>query len=516
MAPSDLTSLRNLRRDHPHERIAFVSGKFNVIHPGHIRLLKFSRSVADILVVALHPDASGSYVPEEFRLAAMRSINVVDFAFVAHNDIEGYIRRLRPDLVVKGAEHEFRSNPEAEWLREWDGKLLFSTDDPRFSHEEMIQGLLKTRPRLPAAAIPREYLDRHDIRPDWAAETLAAMAGVRVCVLGDLILDEYVTCDPLGMSREDPTLVVRPVDETRFIGGAGVVAGHSAGLGGKTSLITLAGDDKAAAYAEDNLAKYGVSASIIRDPDRPTTVKRRYRAQNKTLLRVNRLAQQHLSRDRQDKALELLAAALPETDVLIFSDFSYGMLPPPLVEQAIALCRGHDVPFAADSQTSSQIGDLAKFKGAMLVTPTEVEARNAVANYSLGLVALTEDLIAKTGARNVVITMGENGCLVYGDRKEHAIFTDNLPALNTQAVDVAGAGDSFLAAAAIAMASGADIWRGALLGSIAAAVQVSRIGNHPLGRDDINEWLTGAPSSARGDMVREQPGCAFAPARHGG
>ena len=56
-------------------------------------------------------------------------------------------------------------------------------------------------------------------------------------IIGDLIIDEYINCDPLGMSQEDPTLVVTPVESKKFIGGAGIVASHAASLGAKTSII---------------------------------------------------------------------------------------------------------------------------------------------------------------------------------------------------------------------------------------------------------------------------------------
>lgn len=490
-----LAHLREIRATAVGKRIAFVSGNFNVVHPGHIRLLKFARSLADDLVVAILPDGRGAYVPQELRLAAMRSLDMVSQAFIILDNVQACIESLRPDLVVKGAEHETRVNPEAEWIQPWGGRLVFCTDDPRFSLDDVIQGMLKRRGGLEKLDIPSDYLERHHLGVADFPAVLDRMSRLGVCVIGDLIIDEYVYCNALGMSREDPTLVVSPVEETRFVGGAGIVAGHAAGLGGKVDFFTVAGADRTASYAQEWLDGRGIKAHILLDPDRPTTVKRRYRAQNKTLLRVNRMSQQQIGRERQEELMAALEPVLSRTDLLIFSDFSYGVLPPVLVERIITECWKRGIPMTADSQTSSQIGDLGKFRGQLLVTPTEVEARQAVRNYTQGLVAVTEMLMAHIQTKNVIVTLGENGCLVYGDpgEKGNEIFTDNLPSLNRRPLDVAGAGDSLLTTASLAMAAGADIWQAALLGSIAAGVQVGRMGNVPLTREELAQGLGGQP-----------------------
>ena len=118
------------------------------------------------------------------------------------------------------------------------------------------------------------------------SEVVGKFSELKVCVVGDLIVDEYVTCEALGMSQEDPTLVVTPTDRRRFLGGAGIVAAHAAELGAKSTLITVVGKDEAGDYATGMLSKYGVEGAEVVDESRPTTLKQRFRAENKTLLRV--------------------------------------------------------------------------------------------------------------------------------------------------------------------------------------------------------------------------------------
>jgi len=175
-----------------------------------------------------------------------------------------------------------------------------------------------------------------------------------------------------------------------------------------------------------------------------------------------------------------IQSAVVTHDLLIFSDFNYGVLPQPLVDHLTALGSASGLVMAADSQTSSQVGDVSRFVGMNLLTPTEYEARVAVRNFEDGLVVLADQLREKARAESVLMTLAEDGLFIRGASHSSPATTDRLPALTGQAKDVAGAGDSLLVVASMAMAAGADYNEAALLGSIAAAIQVSQTGNRPL------------------------------------
>jgi len=141
---------------------------------------------------------------------------------------------------------------------------------------------------------------------------------------------------------------------------------------------------------------------------------------------------------------------------------------------------------SADSQSSSQIGDVARFRNMDLITPTEREARLSLKNQEDGLVVLAEKLRASAEAKHIMLKLGEDGLLVQtSSQNGDGIYTDQVQALNSTPKDVAGAGDSLLITSAMAMAAGANIWEMGLIGSIAAAIQVGRIGNVPLSADEV-------------------------------
>lgn len=464
-------------------KVIFVSGHFNVLHPGHLRLLRFAKECGDRLVVAVQSDriaGNAAHIPEQLRLEGVLSNSWVDEAFVSDEPVVNVIARVKPDIVVKGKEHESRFNPEKAVLADYGGQLMFSSGEATFSSVDLIRREFSNR-EVRSIEMPTEYLKRHDIEIKRVESLLHGFAGLKVCVVGDLIIDEYITCQPLGMSQEDPTIVVTPLDTARFIGGAGIVAAHAAGLGAAVTFVSVTGNDSYRDFALEKLADFGVSARLLMDESRPTTLKQRFRAGGKSLLRVSHLHQGAISASLQIDILDHLRNALKEADLLVFSDFNYGCLPQTLVDQIIPIAKDRKVIMAADSQSSSQVGDICRFHGMDLLTPTEREARISARNQEDGLVVLAEQLCQQSKSRNILLKLGGEGLMIHApNEKTEDWHTDRVNALNAAPKDVAGAGDSLLIASAMTLASEGTIWEAAFLGSLAAAVQVSRLGNTPI------------------------------------
>ena len=469
-------------------KIVFVSGSFNVLHPGHLRLLRFAKEFGERLVVGVLSDriaGNAAHVQEHLRLEGVQSVTWVNEAFIVDEPVVALVERLRPDVVFKGKEHELLPNAELAVLEQYGGRLIFSSGETTFSSLDLIRKEFK---ELDSKSInlPHQYLCRHQIKPARLADLLKQFSQLKVCVVGDLIVDEYITCQPLGMSQEDPTIVVTPVDSTRFIGGAGIVAAHAAGLGSSVHFISVTGEDAAQEYALEALVEAGVNVQLLVDDSRPTTLKQRYRSKGKSLLRVSHLHQGAISMALQAQFLVQVERALAGADLLVFSDFNYGCLPQPLVEQLVALAKKQGVMLVADSQSSSQVGDISRFRDMDLITPTEREARISTRNREDGLVVLAEQLRKQASANNVLLKLGEEGLLIHaGNGRADDWLTDRVDALNSAPKDVAGAGDSLLIASAMTLACGGSIWEAACLGALAAAVQVGRVGNTPLRTEEL-------------------------------
>jgi len=475
-------------------KLVLVTGDFNILHPGHIRLLRFAKECGDTLVVGVNADAiltEKNYNHENHRTDIVASLEFVDRCFI--NKLAGVelIKQLTPDVVVKGKEYEDKHNPEQATLEALGGKLIFSSG---YSHLRS-SSVFSQEQQAPSLNLSKlgDYMNRHGIGTQSIYEVIDSFARLNVLVIGDTIIDEYVQCNAVGISQEEPTIVVAPDEKKLFLGGAGITSAHAKGLGANSvSFYTVLGNDEAATFGSAKMREYDLNAHSFIDDTRPTTKKRRYRVGNRTLLRVNDFREHDIGIEIQEAIMAELSEEIAQVDLVIFSDFNYGVLPQPLVDAIVQLCNERKIMVAADSQTSSQVGDISRFEHVDLITPTEREVRVALNNSRDGLVILADKLHKKTKCPNIIVTLADEGVLVHmtDSGKTHHWENDKIPALANNAVDPIGAGDCMLAATSMAIATGADIWLASFIGSVAAACKVSRVGNKPLSHQALKASLS--------------------------
>tara|TARA_B100001175_G_scaffold290179_1_gene274439 strand:+ start:5206 stop:6666 length:1461 start_codon:yes stop_codon:yes gene_type:complete len=464
----------------------FVSGHFNLMHPGHLRFLNFAKKCGDHLVVGVESNkraGNNVYVDEKIRLNSVKSITSVDEAFILKTSPKDYIKKNKPPIVVKGKEHESLFNEEGDILKKYGGSLIFSSGEKIFSSIDLLNKEFK----IPANVIldrPKDYIKRHSINNQKLKKIIKNFNKLNICVFGDLIIDEYIDCEPLGMSQEDPTLVINPIHKKKFIGGAGIVAAHASSLGANVDFYSVTGRDELYKYSKKQLKLLKVNAKLFTDISRSTTLKQKFRSSGKTLLRVSNLNQNSISKIIQNKIYSSFFKNIKKYDLIVFSDFNYGCLTGELINKVTNQAKKLKIFMAADSQSSSQIGDITKYKNMNLLTPTEREARVGTRNQNDGLIILAEDLRKKTLAENIILKLAGEGLIIH-KAKNKKWENDKIHALNNFPSDVAGAGDCLLIASSMSLACGADIWEASYLGSVASAAQVGKIGNIPIKREEI-------------------------------
>lgn len=215
------------------------------------------------------------------------------------------------------------------------------------------------------------------------------------------------------------------------------------------------------------------------------------RSGSQTLWKLTHLRQENISNELEVELLEKCKATVKASDIVIFSDFSYGVLSTRVATEILKMSKTGKVFVAADSQSSSQMGDLSRFTSCDLVTSTQREARLELRDENSGLVILTEKLRSSLNTKNLLLKLGGDGVIIHGVNTSGGLIrTDQVPALNDAFVDTSGAGDSLLAMATLCLASEATIYEAALLGSVVAAIQVGRIGNVPVTKSQVVSLLS--------------------------
>lgn len=461
-----------------------VTGYFDVLHPGHVRLLKFAKDCGNQLTVAITADNTKKglgRVDEKHRLEMVQSLQFVDYAFITPLTPYQLVTEHQPWAVVKGKEFETEDNPEKEALSEYGGKLIFGSGEFDFISDQIQLPLHKIGRSFDYEGLA-EYAERHKINFTSLLPYFSKIKTLNVGVIGEIIVDEYVQGTAIGLSQEDPTIVMTPNKTDTFLGGAAITAGHLKSIGAeKVSLFSVLGVDEHANYTKNNINNYQLQSFLFNDESRPTPLKTRYRADKKTLLRVNKVRQHKISLELQESLFSAIENNIDQFDILVFSDFNYGVLPQALVERITQLCHKNNVKIIADSQTSSQVGDISRYRNTFLMTPTEKEVRVALNNPDDGLVILAKKLCEKSKPKNLVITLASEGVFIHIPTIDGSSWVnDKIPAINKNAADPAGAGDCFLATSSLFMAVGATPWQAFYVASIAAACQVDTLGNTPL------------------------------------
>ena len=474
-------------------KTVFISGNFSVLHPGHIRLFHLAKGLGQKLVVGINSDESvisSMKVPLDLRIESLKSVQMVDEVIIINSNLKETLTRLKPDFVLKGKEHENSQNPEEEILNEYGGKLVFGSGDFAMSSEDYLLGYF-SKSKFNNREIVATFFNRHNIKKERIISLLTSIKSLNLLVVGDLIIDEYIDCESIGLSQEDPAVIFRPISEKKFVGGAGIVALHSASIGVNTYFLTYAGNDSEANFARTSFEDRKITSHLIVDGLRSTILKKRFRAAGKTQFRLTVHEDSAISNKSRSIFLEKATEMMDKVDVMIFSDFNYGLLDKDTVEKLIKKARKKDIFVSADCQISSQIADYLKYSNVDLVTPTEHEARVTLRDNSSGLAKIAIEFQELLNVPRLFITLGRDGLLFQesSGNKKSPFITDLIPALANNSVDSAGAGDSVLVFASLALAAGSTISEASYLGSLAAGIQVSRVGNTPLTIEEILEAI---------------------------
>jgi rfaE bifunctional protein kinase chain/domain len=304
-----------------------------------------------------------------------------------------------------------------------------------------------------------------------ARELVRAMRGVRVLVVGDVMLDEFVWGKVSRISPEAPVPVVQVTGQSFHVGGAGNVARNIRSLGGRALLAGVVGSDAAAERIKEDLAAAGVTASLVRDPGRPTTLKTRIIAHHQQIVRADRERAEPLSGELEAELLRRVERSSGSWDAVVVSDYQKGVVTPRLMRQVASLGRRRGIPTLVDPK----VAHFELYRGVSVITPNQLEAEQATGRRirtAPDLAAVGRRLLSRLACRGVLLTRGEHGMSLFepGQRPFH------VPTAAREVFDVTGAGDTVIASLALALCAGAAMKEAAVLANHAAGVAVGKLG----------------------------------------
>lgn len=308
-----------------------------------------------------------------------------------------------------------------------------------------------------------------------ALGSVDALAGRRILVAGDFLLDRYVVGQATRLSREAPVVIIKHESDDVSLGGAGNAARNVHALGGEPIPLGLVGRDREGERVIELLRAADIDTDgILRDPERRTVTKTRILAgaantARQQVLRIDRGGKYGAS--RIDRLTRRARALVSDVDAVLLSDYGYATLAPAVRSFLIHAAHTRGIPSCADSRYQ-----LAEFQGVTVATPNEEElagVSGGVLRTDADVEATGRELLSCLNARAVVLTRGSRGMSVF----EGTGHCRNIPpARHGEVADVTGAGDTVASALVLALAAGTDILGAAMLANAAASVVVRRQG----------------------------------------
>lgn len=323
-------------------------------------------------------------------------------------------------------------------------------------------------------------------------EILDCFAEQHLIVLGDLMLDEFIWGEVRRISPEAPVPVVEVKRETWTPGGAGNVVFNLLDLGARAIPIGLTGDDWAAERLRRRFAERETETRyLVADAARPTTVKTRIVAHSQQMVRADREDRSPINAATEARVIAAFTEALAAADAVIVSDYDKGLLTPRVLESVLAAAAAAHKPVCLDPK----IRNFACYRPVTIITPNQLEAERATGveiTDDDSLVAAARRIRAMLGCPHVLVTRGEHGMTLLSAADGATESVTHIPTMAREVYDVTGAGDTVIAALALALAAGARLDEAAVIANHAAGVVVGKVGTATVTRDELaaalGEW----------------------------
>ena len=309
--------------------------------------------------------------------------------------------------------------------------------------------------------------------------------GVRILVVGDIMLDRFIWGDVSRISPEAPVPVVVVEKETFLLGGAANVVNNIHSLGGKASLCGVVGDDEMGQKVLKRLGEMGIERSGISiEPGRQTTVKTRIIAHHQQLVRIDRETTRHPKVSTLRSLSEYLKRNIKSFDGVILSDYGKGLLTRGVVRDVIRKAQQTGKFVMVDPK----IKNFFFYRGATVVTPNTGEASSA------SRISITDEASLNRAGRNLlkrlrcdalVITRGEDGMAIFEPHQKPFL----VPTEAREVYDVTGAGDTVIGTMALALGAGASIRRAAELANHAAGIVVGKVGTATVDQEELTSVM---------------------------
>ncbi len=482
----DFPEIRNHLKSQ-NKKIVLCHGVFDLVHPGHIIHFEEAKKMGDILVVSItsaeyvRKGPGRPYFNDEMRLKFLAEIVCIDYVMISEGyTVDDIIEAVKPDLYVKGEEYKIaedditgKISEETALVKRYGGEIAYTAGQVFSSTRLINQALPALSPEV------KEYMEGFSQTYSLGSvkELTEKMKNLKVLVVGDSIIDEYVYCNVQGLMSKDMGYSARYHYAERYLGGSFAIARHLASFSDKVTLSSIVGmEETLHSLILDELGNK-MRIDLTYSNEFETIVKTRYVSLNEKREEVNKIFSINnlptpmcIDKEALDKFKKKLTEKTGDFDAVILCDFGHGLIDPEVMD----ILQKHAKFLAVNCQTNSSN------YGKNLITKYTRADVFALDQKELGLAFSDYQQSEGDALRRLAKHFGSSGWLTQGSQGATSVEKSVLkacPAFTLKVKDTIGAGDAFFAVASLSAAAAAPIELGAFMGNIAGALAANIVGN---------------------------------------
>jgi len=482
----DTKNLKKLRNKFVGKKIVLCHGVFDLLHVGHISYFKSSKMYGNILVVSVTSDKFVNKGPGRpafsisNRLKFLQAIDCIDYLYVSNDaTAEKVIKNLKPSFYCKGndysknlARNDENLKKEISALKTVRGKFKIikeiSFSSSRFINANNLQNFNQDC---------KNYINsiRKKFNLNQIMQNLDAIKKKKVLVIGETMIDKYITTEAIGKSGKEAMLVLRPKKEIKFLGGAAYIANLCSTFVKDIKIMSFLGKENTEKkFVLRNLNK-NIKHNFLSKKNSPTITKLRYLDDYKKtkIIGVYDLNDDLISENEEKKFYNLLKKNIDKFDIIIVGDYGHGIITEKI--RKLILKRNRKV-FLNTQINSFNRGyhTVFKYKKAATLVINESELRYELRNKHSKIPDLAKILFRKISVKNIIVTRGIYGAVLISKKNNLVI---SCPAFDRSNIDTVGAGDTFFAICSLAIGSKVDHKISMMMGAISAGFAIDQIGN---------------------------------------
>jgi len=466
------------------KKIVHCHGVFDLLHVGHIKHFKEAKTFGDILVVSITPDEFVHKGPgrpafsTSLRLEALSELESVDY--VVANEwptAEEIIKIIQPNFYCKGPDYKNHSEDitgkitdEEIAVKSFGGDIKY-TEDITFSSSSLLNKFGNIYSKEQELFI-RNIGNKFSF--EMIQKKIEEISKLKVLVIGETIIDQYVFCEALGKSGKEPVLVLRDLETQEYLGGSLAIARHLSSFCDNVSVLTFLGENNEYKSFIENNMEENIALNFFNKSNSPTIVKRRFldNIDRKKILGVYSINDELLEENEEDKFIESFDKLSKDHDLVIISDYGHGIITPKIAKHI----SNSDKFVSLNAQiNAANIGthNIRKYHDVNCLIINESELRHELRQRDGNAQEMAVTLKNMVNSKYIAVTQGKDGAFLINGGKAN----QRSPGFAAQVIDKIGSGDALLAILSVCLYNNLDEKLALFIGSLAAAQSVETVGN---------------------------------------